>query len=76
MRLLCVCVQVVQASHPDTADGAHERLLARVDSLVDLVFSLVVELLVTLEAGMQEFTLVLVLAILPLVPILVLSSTH
>ena len=76
MCLLCVCIQVVQTSHPDAADRTHEGLLARVNTLVDLVFPLVIELLVALEAGVQEFPLVFVLAIFPLVPVLVSSPTH
>ena len=76
MCLLRVCIQVVQPSHPDAAYGTHERLLARVNSLVDLVLPLVVELLVALEASVQELTLVFVFAILPLVSVLVASSTH
>ena len=76
MCLLCVCIQVVQPSHPDAANWAHEGFLARVNALVNLVLPLVVELLVALEAGMQEFALVLVLAILPLVAVLVSSPTH
>ena len=74
--LLCVCIQIVQPSHPDAADRTHEGLLARVNTLVDLVLPLVVELFVALEASVQKFTLVLVLAIFPLVPVLVSSSTH
>ena len=71
MSLLGVRVQVVQPRHPDVTDRTHVGLLACVNSLVDPELSLVIELLITEIALVQELPLVFVLAVLPLTAILV-----
>jgi len=75
VRLLRVCVQVVHARHPEVADWAGERFLAGVDALVQLEL-LIVELLFALGALVEEDAAVLVLAVLPLVPVLVPGTAY
>ena len=74
--LLGVSVQVVQSRHPDIADGTHVGLLACVHPLVDPELPLVVELLITESALVQELASVFVLTILPFAPVFVSRPTN
>ena len=71
MSLLGVRVQVVQPRHPDVTDRTHVGLLACVHPLVDPELPLVVELLSTESALVQELASVFVLTIFPFAPVFV-----